>query len=649
MLKGYFLTLRLIARSCSAVNSAFCSRLRLLWLSLSKSPILRSRLFPGIILLALMANFSFISLAQAATTIEQVNLSRDQNALRMLIDSNAPIQYQFDTKKKGAAISWSLKGADYYQALTDYFTVFDVDSLVNCLDNLVIVPVSKTAARFEADLGPGLMASVEESKAPNGSYRLIMKVSARKGAAPCFSRPIPAALVAAEGLFDAPAAASDSRSQSVTVTPVLPQAQAALPVPEAEMAATPEHELTAEEIVKAQQQQRLQQLEAQKKQRRIVGMASDTELQEHFEKEISASSYVVNADILWDKLNYSNKGGVKGINWLQKYGDSELREIDAGISNPLARFPYHLSMQSYTQYIKDGVRVDERKAVLNRAWVGYRLSPTLSLKAGIMYEPYSGDSTSDLAALPFMERGLSTYLGPQYNPGVLLSYHGSFWGLDIGGFGQRSETPDTSQSSTIRLSYRAPISVSNIASFEVSFSKAKLVDDTLAIAATPEVNLILPTMYSAYQSQVDSVTRNSLAATWIFHGLNYSAQVAQLKLDTPNPGISDLSAKNLWFTWFSGETPRRRQGSKWLPLRSQKSLSEVDWKSWELGFRYSALEDNTEEHLITKTLVLNWYVNKFVTIKNDYIFATQVASPNNPAVPIDNDADLFVTRVQVSW
>jgi len=591
-------------------------------------------------LFVFLINQIAFQLCLAAATIERINISRNNEKLFMLVDSNWPIQYEFDTKKNGRTIAWTLKGADYYKALTDYFTAFDIDSLLDCMDNLVIVPLDDKAARFEADLGPGLTASVFESQAPNGSYRMVMQVNASAGTAPCFRPPIPAALVAEAGLFDAPTAPA-SKDIAVTSTPSLAAAATAL--------AVPTHELTAEEIVKAEEQRRKKQMETAKANRRLIGLATDAEVQEHFEKEMAASRYLLSAELLFDKLNYSKKGGIKGVNWLQKYGDSEIRQFSLGIANELARFPYHLSLNSYTQYVKDGVRVDQRKVVINRARVGFRLNPAFTINAGIMYEPNNSDSSSDLGALPFLEKGLSTYLSAGYNPGVLLSYHGSSFSFDVGGFGQRSEMPDTSKSTSIRLAYSVRTDITNITTFDFAYSKAKLVDDQLVIAATPEANLILPLMYLGSQTNIDSMTRSGLGVIWIYHGFNYAAHTAQINLDTPNTGITQFSSKNLWFTWFSGDDHRRLHGAKFLPLRSKKSLNEIDWKSWEMGFRYSSLEDNTEEHLITKTLVLNWYVNQFVTIKNDYIFATQVASPNDPGRPIDNDADLFLTRLQISW
>jgi len=592
-------------------------------------------------------NFFLVSLSHGAAMVEQVNISRDEKRLIMLLDSNVPIQSKFETKKGGQHIVWSLKGADYYQALTDYFTVFDIDSLVDCLDNLVIAPETKTSARFEAELGKGLTASAIEGTSPSGSYRVMMQLTASKDA-PCFSRPIPNSLVAAEGLFAKPTSpdvAAPPVNLPSTMSPAAAAAMASASPP-----SEAQRELTAEEIVKAQEQERKKQLEAQKKERRLAGLASESEVQEHFEKQVSENQYVLNADILFDNLNYTNKGGLKGDNWLQKYGDSELREMDAGIANEQALFPYHVSMQSFKRYVnEDGDRVDEQKAVINRAWIGYRFTAAATIKAGIMYEPSSSDASSDLSALPFLEHGLSSALSPQYNPGVMFSYHSRSLELELGGFGKRSDLPDTTQSSSLRLAYRAPTSAYSVAIFDVSYNKAKLVDDTLAIAPSPEANLIVPNLYVALQTNVDSITRSCFGANWIFHGVNYSAQVAELEADTENPGIRKLSSKNLWVTWYSGSNSRQLLGSKWLPVRSLKSMSEIDWKSWELGFRYSALEDNTEEHLITKTLMLNWYINKYVTLKNNYIFATQVASPNNPLVPIDNDADLFVTRVQVSW
>lgn len=561
----------------------------------------------------------------SAAKVENFRIVRDNDALIILVDSNWPIQFEFDTPKNGAAIWLTLKGADYYAALTRYFTSFDIDSLADCLDNLVITPVNKNEARFEADLGEGLRASFKETKSATDAYRFMLVIKAKTGTAACFAHETPPALIAEPGLFAAPA---------VAVTAPISMAA--------------DHELTAEEIVKEEQRRRQQQKDALKKQRSLIGQASEDEIDELFQRELKQSHYVVNAQLLADSLVVSNKGGVAGDPWLQKYGDSEIREISLAIANEQARFPFHFSARSNMQYEKDGQRVDQLKTVLDRAWVGYRLSYGLSLRAGIMYEPYFTDSSSELHALPFMERGLSNYLSPQYNPGVLLRYQGPNFGLALGGFGQRSDEPDSEQSSDVRVSYRLYSSASNFASFDAGYNKAKPINGDIAIAASPQANLIQPNMYVGAQTNIDSLTRSGFGVIWISNGITYSAQVAQLELETNNPGIVSFSSKNFWISWVSGGNGRRLDGAKWLPLRSKKSLGEIDWGFWEIAYRYSALEDNTEEHLIVKTLALNWYVNKYVTIKNNYMFATQVASPTDPNRPIDNDADLFLVRLQIN-
>jgi len=247
-----------------------------------------------------------------------------------------------------------------------------------------------------------------------------------------------------------------------------------------------------------------------------------------------------------------------------------------------------------------------------------------------------------------MERGLDNYLLPQYNPGVMVSYLGRSLELEVGGFGQRQDLAQTSQSSSLRMAYVYRVGEGSLTQFDVSVRRLKFVDDSLEIGAAPEGNLILP-LYSASQSNIDSATSNGLGVTLIYGSFNYAAQVSQMDLTTANPGITQLSSKNLWISWLSGGNHRRFRAARWLPITSDKAFSEVDWGHWELGFRYSSLEDNTEEHLITKTLMVNWYVNRHITVKNNYIFATQVASPTDPARPIDNDADLFFTRLQFAW
>ena len=173
--------------------------------------------------------------------VELISVSRDQDKLQMLVDSRVTIQFEFDTKNNGKSIRWTLKGADYS---------FDIDSLLDCMDNLVIVPLSKNAARFEADLGSQLSASIVDSTAPSGAHRLILELRPTSNSAPCFDRPIPEALIAAPGLFapTVPVPSKPSRSAS-----------SALPVPTPPVAAAAaeiDHELTAEDIVKAQQRDR---------------------------------------------------------------------------------------------------------------------------------------------------------------------------------------------------------------------------------------------------------------------------------------------------------------------------------------------------------------------------------------------------------
>lgn len=557
-----------------------------------------------------------VSLGAASARVKRINISRDNEKMLMLVDSNWPIQFQFETPKKGKAVSWSFKGADYYAALTRFFTNFDVDSLLDCMDNLKIIPRGKNAARFEADLGPNLRASVYESSAPNGDYRVVMMLRPTTKSSACFSHPIPSALVAPAALFSAP---------KPKVVPPAPVAVAKAP-----------QELTAEDIVKSQRQQK----QAQRPAPALSARESA------FQRGMADSHYSYLLAGSFDRLIYSNKGGVSGDNWLQKYGDSEFREISARIANEEARFPFFVSLRSYTQYIENNVRVDKRKLVLDRAWIGYRFSPGFSVRAGIMYEPSTSETASALDALPFLEKGLSDYISPQFNPGVLLSYQGDHLGVDVGGFGQRSVAPDTQTSRSARLSYRFNASSQSITRFDVAFSQATPVDNTLQVAASPETHLILPTMYdSGALTNVDSLSRASLGVALIYHGFNYAANMTNVSLDSSNAGISKFTAKNLWFTWLSGPKSRTLKNGRWLTLRSDKLFSEIDWRSWEIGFRYSAIQDNTEEQLITKTIALNWYFNKIITIKSNYIFATQVADPTRP---LDNDADLFLVRLQLT-
>lgn len=570
---------------------------------------------------AFFASLLFIAILTShnvfADGIEIVNVSRDRQTLRLLIVSRDPLDYNFATRKNGKAISLSLSGADYYKALTDYFTLFDIDSLLGCMDNLAIIPISKNAARFEADLGEGLEAEVLQSRAPSGAQRLVLEINNASGDAPCFAKPVPRALRPDPSLF--------------IVAPVTPSLTEP-PAIEAASAGEP----TAEDIVKSQQGDQVSGLET----------ASSGHMKA-FARETASSKMQWQAGFSLDSLAYSNKGGIKGVNWLKKYGDSEIREITASIRNERARIPYYLSMESFTEYIRDGQRVDERKFEINRAWAGYRLTPAVTVKAGIMYEPFVGESSTDKSSLPFLEKGLNNILSPQYNPGVMLSYYRGAWEMEAGGFGQRQDFADTSQSTSTRFAYLYRRGLTDLSKFEFSFSNIKLVDDELNIAASPDANLILP-LYNVSQANVSSATRAGLGVVVIYGGINYSVQAVQMKLNTPNPGLKKLNAKNFWVSWLSGSPKRILKNQRWLPVTSRKSISEVDWSRWEVGFRYSSIDDNTTEQMITKTIMMNWYINQHVILKANYIFASQVANSLYNR-PLDNDADLFVIRLQFNW
>ena len=62
--------------------------------------------------------------------------------------------------------------------------------------------------------------------------------------------------------------------------------------------------------------------------------------------------------------------------------------------------------------------------------------------------------------------------------------------------------------------------------------------------------------------------------------------------------------------------------------------------------RYSVISDDHDSELSTLTAGLNWYVNDFMQLKYNYIYALQPATDPNL---VDNDVDLMLLRLQLTY
>lgn len=574
--------------------------------------------------------------------VKLVNLARESNKLKLTIESNRPISFEFEINEKSRSFSVGLQGADYYLALTDYFQVYDIDSLVNCLDDLTIIPVAEDAARFETKLGEGLSASVYDDTANSpGVFRVVIQFVARHPEkSPCFS---------GQGVAGQSTRQSIDDRAATAVTPVI---EVPAPTPAIPIIAGKSYQGSGSNAA-GQGPQVAAQADVE---RPVKPLAADVSVDVIPEKPTApivagaalkptppteANSTDIRGFLALDSLVYANKGGEKGDDWLDEQGDSEVREAMVDLRGNLNHWPFQLRVQSYQDL------AEKQKTVVSRASLGYGLTDVVSLDAGILAEPFGGDAASSLDVLPFLEPSLTTLLAPGYSPGLRLAYVSPSWQMDMGVFGKRADWPNSDQSVTTRFAFVPWQQSAQSVRVDLALSRWQVTEKTLAFAAYPDAHLIRP-LYTIVQPNSEAASTQGLAVSGALGSIAFTLDTVKVTTtkSTGASAVAKISANSAWLSFMLTNETRQRNGNEWLPMKPTNSVNKGGWGAWELGARYSVISHDSLNKLSTITVGLNWYINDYMQLKYNYVYAVQAATEVGK---VNNDADLMELRLQLTY
>ncbi len=331
---------------------------------------------------------------------------------------------------------------------------------------------------------------------------------------------------------------------------------------------------------------------------------------------------------------------------------SEFRRARLFVSGELPDGYFFKAEYDFAGSISD---TDNRPA-FNDVFLGKKdVFSSVDVTAGHFKEPFGLEQLTSSRFITFMERSVSDALVPSRNDGVMFS---DTYGDDqlgtwaLGGF--RANTDNAGFSSdnggyalTARATAAPVYAEEGAQVVHVGAAYSMRDADDARFRSRPEAHL-LPNFIDTGTLANDDVDLVGLELAGVWGP--FSAQAEYVMASADNGVDADFAGYYVEASWFLTGEHRNYDRSKGAFSRvSPLAYGAEGNGAWQVAARFSSLDLDDGGvmggQLDDITLGLNWYINPNTRVYFNYI----LANVDDESVPVDDDANIFMIRLQLDW